>query len=165
MGPWAILVREREWFKLEKLGIIFKEARLETAFEGRRYGLPGASDFELFRICSTYECKYSAAKSPNADYLITDKKVRITLRVLNFVFTDKTDAVLPVVDIHGPREVAQVLLTPNQLAMGIAVVVFGATLRTKQGLQIVEISQSSRNTIAFIINVAIANVVAVVSAV
>lgn len=159
------MVGGHEWVKLEKIGIIFKNARLGTVSDGRRYGKFEDSDFELLRICITSGCKFSASESRNSALLSADRQVRTSLRIQKFAFADKPAAVVPVVGAPGVRVVAQVYSTTKKLAAGIAVVVLALILRGKQGLAIIDLSQSARNTIEFIIHVILPIVVAGVATV
>ena len=87
--PYVILVGEAGWVKLGKIGIVFKNARLRTAFEGRRYGSADDVDVDRFHIFRTDGCKFLASKGRNSDYVGPDKKTRENLHVVNFAFSEK----------------------------------------------------------------------------
>ena len=123
------------------------------------------TECELFHICRSVGCKFSASKSKTTDYLSSDKQTRTTLRVSRFAFTDKTAAVIPWVDIPGPVQVARVFAAQRNPVVGLIVVAQTAILRIKQALANIDISQTASNVISFALHVIHANAFTGVSAV
>ena len=163
--PWAILADESDWVKFGKAGAASKNSKHGTAFEGLRVGGPVDSDMDLFHICRCATCKFSAAHSRNSEYLRSNQVARETLHVQNFAFSDKTDAVAPVINAHGPIEVARVIVAPRKLVSGVIVLVLGAILRIKHGLSNIDVGQAVSKAITFVLYGVMANVVSFVSAV
>ena len=142
------------------MGAIFRNTRPGTAFEARRHGVSDDTEYELFHICRSVGCKFSATKRKAADYLSFDKKTRIAKNVSRFAFTDKTDAVIPWVDIPCPVQVARVYDAPRKIVVGLIVVILAAILRIKHALSNIDISQAASNAISFVLRAIMANVFA-----
>ena len=119
--------------------------------------MPGDSEFELFHICRTTDCKFPASKSRVPDYLSSDTQTRVAKHVRIFSFTDKVTAAVPGLDIPGPREVAGVYTAPKKLVVGAIVVILAAFLRIKQALASIDVTQTARDAISFILYVILAN--------
>ena len=102
-APWAQVGDPAVCVNLERIGTIFKNARMGKSPECRRYGGPGDGEFETFHICRRNYCKYG----------------RI------FASPEKAAAASPAFDAPAPRAVSHVTGSPGRGFLGSIIAVLG----------------------------------------
>ena len=150
--PWVTLTGGGEWVKLAHVGTIFRNTRHGTPFEARRYGPAGDSEFEIFHICRTGDCRFLASNNKVPEYLGTDGRARETHHVARFAFTEKTAPVVPGVDVPGPALVVKAFKAPEKLISGLVVTGLLFLVRLKQVLASVDVAKSVSDATTYLMH-------------
>ena len=80
----------------------------------------------------------------------------MAMRVKKFAFTDKSLAVIPLVDTPGATQIARAYSAPKKVICGVIAIVLGLLIRAKQALEKIDVRQSAADDLSYLVNVSLA---------